>query len=87
MINPQSILISALQLKTQNKSYFEALAKKRITAVAFDYIKDEHGVFPIVKSLSEIAGTASVLVAAEKQPVVVAGGGCVAAGLMKQFYT
>jgi alanine dehydrogenase len=64
-IKPQSILLSALQLKTQTKKYFEALAKKRITAVAFDYIKDEHGVYPIVKSLSEIAGTASVLIAAE----------------------
>ena len=65
MISPQSVLISALQIKTQSKNYFEALSKKRITAVAFDYIKDEHGVYPIVKSLSEIAGTASVLIAAE----------------------
>jgi len=64
-IKPQSVLLSALQLKTQTKKYFETLAKKRITAVAFDYIKDEHGVYPIVKSLSEIAGTASVLIAAE----------------------
>ena len=64
-IKPQSILLSALQLKTQTKKYFETLAKKRITAVAFDYIKDEHGVYPIVKSLSEIAGTASVLIASE----------------------
>ena len=65
LINPQSVLISALQLKTQTKKYFETLAKKRITAVAFDYIKDEHGVYPVVKSLSEIAGTASILIAAE----------------------
>ncbi len=65
MINPKSILISALQLKTQTKNYFELLAKKRITAVAFDYIKDEHGVYPVLKSLSEIAGTASILIAAE----------------------
>ena len=65
LINPQSVLLSSLQLKTQTKKYFETLAKKRITAVAFDYIKDEHGVYPIVKSLSEIAGTASVLIAAE----------------------
>lgn len=65
LINPQSVLISALQLKTQTKKYFETIAKKRITAVAFDYIKDDHGVYPIVKSLSEIAGTAAVLIAAE----------------------
>ena len=64
-INPQTVLISSLQLKTQDKKYFELLAKKRITAVAFDYIKDEHNTYPIVKSLSEIAGIASVLIAAE----------------------
>ena len=65
LINPQSILFSALQLKTQNKKYFEALAGKRITAIAFDFIKDEQGVYSIVKSLSEIAGTASILIASE----------------------
>ncbi|PID68626.1 MAG: alanine dehydrogenase [Flavobacteriales bacterium] len=64
-IKPQSVLFSALQLKTQNKEYFEALAKKRITAIAFDFISDEHGVFPVVKSLSEIAGISAILIAAE----------------------
>jgi len=62
---PKATLISSLQLKTQDKKYFDALAKKKITAVAFDFIKDEHNTYPIVKSLSEIAGTASVLIAAE----------------------
>ncbi|MGG8494878.1 alanine dehydrogenase [Tenacibaculum sp. TC6] len=65
LLNPQAVLISALQLKTQEKKYFEALAKKRITAIAFDYIKDELGMYPIVKSLSEIAGIASMHIAAE----------------------
>ena len=64
-INPQTILISALQLKTQNKVYFEALAKKRITAIAFEFIRDEDGAYPAVRQLSEIAGTASVLIASE----------------------
>lgn len=75
MMNPQAVLISALQLKTQTKRYFEALAKKRITAIAFDYIKDEHGVYPIVKSLSEIAGTASILIASELMNSVNQGNG------------
>ena len=65
LINPQSILFSALQLKTQTKKYFETLASKRITAIAFDYIRDDQGVYSIVKSLSEIAGTASILIASE----------------------
>lgn len=65
LIKPQSVLVSALQLKTQSKKYFEALAHKRITAIAFDFIKDNEGMYPVVQSLSEIAGTASVLIAAE----------------------
>ncbi len=65
IINPKTVLISALQLKTQKKEYFDALAKKKITALAFEFIKDEEHSYPVVKSLSEIAGTASVLIAAE----------------------
>ena len=65
MMNPQTIVISAIQLKTQKKEYFEALANKRITALAFEFIKDEDGSYPAVKSLSEIAGTASILIASE----------------------
>ncbi|MDC8004031.1 alanine dehydrogenase [Aureisphaera galaxeae] len=64
-INPKTVLISALQLKGQKKEYFEALAKKKITALAFEFIKDEDGSYPAVKALSEIAGTASVLIASE----------------------
>ena len=65
MMNLNTIIISALQIKTRKKEYFEALTKKKITALAFEYIKDEDGSYPAVKSLSEIAGTASILVAAE----------------------
>ena len=74
-INPQAILISSLQLKTQSKAYFEQFAKKRITAVAFDFIKDEHNSYPIVKSLSEIAGAASILIAAELMSGINKGNG------------
>ncbi|MDN3723448.1 alanine dehydrogenase [Aequorivita sp. SDUM287046] len=65
LIKPKTVLISALQLKTRQKSYFDALAKKKITALAFEFIKDEDHSYPAVKALSEIAGTASVLIAAE----------------------
>ncbi|ARV13242.1 alanine dehydrogenase [Gilvibacter sp. SZ-19] len=65
MINPNTTIISALQLKTQQASYFKALAKKKITALAFEFIKDQDGAYPAVRALSEIAGTASVLIASE----------------------
>lgn len=65
MIQPKTIIISALQLKTRKREYFEVLARKKITALAFEFLKDgEHG-FPLVRALSEIAGTASILIASE----------------------
>lgn len=65
MIKPETIIISALQIKTRKKEYFEALKKKKLTALAFEYIQDDDNSFPAIKSLSEIAGTASVLIASE----------------------
>ncbi|NNE03491.1 MAG: alanine dehydrogenase [Eudoraea sp.] len=65
LINPGATIISALQIKTQTKEYFEELAKKRITAIAFEFIRDGDGYYPAVRSLSEIAGISSVLIAAE----------------------
>ena len=65
LINPKTVLISALQLKTREKEYFLAIAKKKITALAFEFIKDQDHSYPAVKALSEIAGTASVLIASE----------------------
>ncbi|MAU16070.1 MAG: alanine dehydrogenase [Muricauda sp.] len=64
-LNPQTIIISALQIKTQNKEYFEVMAKKRLTAIAFEYIRDNDGNYPAVRSLSEIAGISSILIASE----------------------
>jgi len=65
LMNPKTILISAIQLKTRKKAYFEALSRKKVTSLAFEYLKDEDGSYPAVRSLSEIAGTASILIAAE----------------------
>lgn len=65
IIHPQTTLISALQLKTSSKTYFQKLTEKRITALAFEFIRDEDGSYPAVRALSEIAGTAAVLIASE----------------------
>ncbi len=65
LVNLQATIISALQLKTQNKAYFEKLANKRVTALAFEFIKDAEGTYPAVRALSEIAGTAAILIASE----------------------
>jgi len=61
----KQILFSALQITVQPKNALEKLMAKKITAIAWDYIKDENGSFPIIRSMGEIAGTTSFLIAAE----------------------
>ena len=65
LMKKNQTLISALQLKIQKPDFFIQLMEKKITAIAYDYIQDEDGIFPVVRSMSEIAGNASVLIAAE----------------------
>ena len=65
LFKPGQTLMSALQIKIHNKKYFDKLIEKKISAIAFDYIQDNEGMFPVVRSMSEIAGNTAVLVAAE----------------------
>ncbi|MEY3398971.1 MAG: hypothetical protein RL220_1565 [Bacteroidota bacterium] len=58
-------LVSAIHLSAQKPEVFRALATKKITGVAWDFIKDETGIFPVVRAMGEIAGNTSVLIAAE----------------------
>jgi alanine dehydrogenase len=64
MKNKQT-LISALQLTTQPKDTLKRMMDKKVTAIAWDYIQDESGLYPIIRSMGEIAGNTSVLIAAE----------------------
>ncbi|MDG1477488.1 MAG: alanine dehydrogenase [Vicingaceae bacterium] len=65
MMQQGQLLISALQLPIQPKNFIKKLMAKKITAIAFDYIKDPEGLLPIVSAMSEIAGNAAILIAAE----------------------
>jgi len=65
LLNPKSTIFSALQPNIQEPDFFEALLKKQITGIAFEFIRDEHGMYPIVRPQSEIAGTAAILIGAE----------------------
>ncbi|MFV0530566.1 MAG: alanine dehydrogenase [Flavobacteriales bacterium] len=80
-MKPKSYLISALQLSIQNKAYFELLMSKKITSLSFDDITDESNNHPIVKILSEIAGTSSILIASELMSTTNQGPGLIMGGI------
>tara|TARA_B100001287_G_scaffold246163_1_gene223968 strand:+ start:2361 stop:3581 length:1221 start_codon:yes stop_codon:yes gene_type:complete len=65
LMKHKQILFSALQLTVQPKSALKKLMDKKITAIAWDYIEDEGGSYPVIRSMGEIAGTTAVLIAAE----------------------
>jgi alanine dehydrogenase len=65
MLRHRQILISALQLTVQPKDTLRRMMEKRMTAVAWDFIKDQEGIFPIIRAMGEIAGNTSVQVASE----------------------
>lgn len=65
MMKRKQTLISALQMVVQNNSYMHKMMDKKITALAFDNIKDEDGIYPVIRSMGEIAGNTSILIAAE----------------------
>lgn len=75
------VLISALQLAIQPKDFLKKLMQKKVTAIAFDYITDSEGIFPIIRAMSEIAGITAVQVAAELLSNVHEGQGLMLGGI------
>ncbi|QOR73939.1 alanine dehydrogenase [Cruoricaptor ignavus] len=65
LLKPHSYLLSALQVNLRDQYYFQKLAEKKVNAIAFEFILDEYGQRSLVRLIGEIAGTASVLYAAE----------------------
>ena len=76
-----SCLISALQLGRQNKEFIEALNEKKITATAFEYLEDKVGGMPVVRAMSEIAGSTVMLIASEYLSSVNDGKGLIMGGV------
>ena len=65
MLRHKQTLISALQLTVQPKDTLRRMMEKRMTAVAWDFIKDREGIYPIIRAMGEIAGNTCIQVASE----------------------
>ncbi|MDE0978788.1 MAG: alanine dehydrogenase [Flavobacteriales bacterium] len=65
LMGMRQTLISALQWTVQPTGLLAALAAKKITAIAWDFIQNENGIFPLVRAMGEIAGNSAVLMAGE----------------------
>jgi alanine dehydrogenase len=81
MFKPGQTLISALQIGNQTAEYIKALKYKRVTALAYEFIEDKVGGFPIIRAMSEIAGSTAIMVASEFLSSVHQGKGILLGGI------
>jgi alanine dehydrogenase len=81
LMQQKQTLISALQLTVQPEDFIKQLIAKRITAIAFDWIKDQDGIYSVIRSMGEIAGGTSILIAAEYLSNVNNGQGAILGGI------
>ncbi|HEY1871365.1 MAG TPA: alanine dehydrogenase, partial [Chitinophagaceae bacterium] len=58
-------IISPIHLSMLKKELLEKMMEKKITALGFENLKDDSGTYPIVRSMSEIAGSAAMLIAGQ----------------------
>jgi alanine dehydrogenase len=65
MMGSKQTILSSLNIPSLSEEYFKRLIAKKATALAFEYIKDKDGTFPVIRAMSEIAGNTSILLAAE----------------------
>ncbi len=65
LLQMNQTIVSPLHLPLLKKEIIEVMMQKRITAIGFENLKDDSGTFPIVRSMSEIAGSASMLIAGQ----------------------
>lgn len=61
----RQVIISSVQLYNQKIEYFQTLISKKVTAIAFEMVKDEYGFLPVVQSMHAIAGSTSIIIAGE----------------------
>jgi alanine dehydrogenase len=81
MMKTGQILFSALQMGSIKKEFIQALMAKKVTALAYEYLRDEGNVLSVVRAMSEIVGSTSILIASEYVSNVFGGKGLMLGGV------
>lgn len=64
LLQPNQVVISPIHMPLLKEGILEQLIAKKVIAIAFESIKDDAGTYPIVRSMSEIAGNYAIITAA-----------------------
>jgi alanine dehydrogenase len=58
-------IISPIHMSVMKAELLEKMMEKKITGISFEALRDDSGTYPIVRSMSEIAGSSVMLIAAQ----------------------
>ncbi|MGE5406569.1 MAG: hypothetical protein ACM3NR_02560, partial [Methanosarcina sp.] len=58
-------IFSSLNVMNVNEETIRTLIRKKVTAIAFEKLRDSNGEIPYIESMSEISGINSILIASE----------------------
>jgi len=82
LMRPNQGVISPIHLPLLNQEYITKLQKKRVIALAMEYIRDDQTrMYPIVHVMSEIAGISAILIAADLLATARGGKGVLLGGI------
>lgn len=81
LLQPNQVVVSPIHLPFLKAEMIEQLMAKKIIGIAFESIKDDAGTYPIVRSMSEIAGSSAILAAAKYLSNVHFGKGVLLGGI------
>jgi alanine dehydrogenase len=65
LLKQGQVIFSSLHVNQQNQEYIKKLMSKKVTALAYEYLKNKYGSFPVLQSMSAISGNAAIMIAAE----------------------
>ncbi|NOY96657.1 MAG: alanine dehydrogenase [Chlorobi bacterium] len=65
LLRGNQTIISHMQMQAHCHESIQKLMKKKVTSVAFEYMQDEQGFFPVVNQMSQISGIASITIASD----------------------
>ncbi len=81
LMKPGSTVFSAMQLANTTEEYYDALNKKKITALGFELLQDKANGLPIVNAMSELAGSLVIPIAVEYLSNTNGGKGIILGGI------
>ncbi len=65
LLKGNQVVFSSLHANKQSQDYIKKLMNKKVTCIAFEYIQNEFGRYPVLQSMSSISGNAAIMIAAE----------------------